>query len=156
MFENIQPQPPQPKPATPSAKPAPVLPPQTPPVAAHVFVDRAQADLFKRTGLTFIQKIILVIISVVVLIGIIGGGIWLYVKLQPFDSTATPKNSNQATNNSNIPLQELDTDRDGLRDIDERRYGTDINKTDTDGDGYSDWEEVTNGYDPKGPGKLQK
>ncbi len=48
-----------------------------------------------------------------------------------------------------------DTDRDGLNDFDEVRvYLTDPNNPDTDGDSFLDGEEVTHGYDPKGPGKL--
>ncbi len=42
----------------------------------------------------------------------------------------------------------VDSDRDGLSDRDEEKYGTDKNKYDTDGDGYSDGEEIFNGYDP--------
>lgn len=50
----------------------------------------------------------------------------------------------------------LDIDGDGLPDDVERRLGTDQNKTDTDADGYSDSEEIKNGYDPLGSGKLNK
>ena len=51
---------------------------------------------------------------------------------------------------------DLDTDGDGLTDVEEESYGTDMNNPDTDGDGYKDGEEVANGYDPLGPGKLTK
>jgi protein-disulfide isomerase len=51
-------------------------------------------------------------------------------------------------------LMKVDTDKDGLPDVLENYYGSDINKADTDGDGYSDYQEVTKGYDPIGPGKL--
>jgi hypothetical protein len=50
----------------------------------------------------------------------------------------------------------LDADGDGLSDDLEAYYGTEINNPDTDGDGYSDGEEIINGYDPVGPGKLIK
>jgi len=50
----------------------------------------------------------------------------------------------------------LDTDGDGLSDDLEAYYGTEVNNSDTDGDGYSDGEEIANGYDPIGPGKLIK
>jgi len=43
---------------------------------------------------------------------------------------------------------ELDSDNDGLSDLEEGEYGTDPNNPDTDGDGYLDGEEVENGYDP--------
>ncbi len=48
----------------------------------------------------------------------------------------------------------VDTDADGLPDIVEAYYGSDPNKKDSDGDGYSDGDEVTKGYEPAGPGKL--
>ncbi len=47
-----------------------------------------------------------------------------------------------------------DTDSDGLSDIMESFYGTDPLKDDTDGDGFKDGEEVKNGYNPLGAGKL--
>jgi hypothetical protein len=48
----------------------------------------------------------------------------------------------------------LDADLDGLPDDVEARLGTDPRKTDTDDDGFSDAEEVRNGYNPLGGGKL--
>lgn len=48
----------------------------------------------------------------------------------------------------------LDTDGDGLIDKAEILFNTDINNPDTDGDGYSDGEEVINGYNPAGEGRL--
>ncbi len=47
-----------------------------------------------------------------------------------------------------------DTDNDGLFDDEEAEYGCDINNPDSDGDGYLDGNEVKNGYDPMGEGKL--
>ncbi len=48
-----------------------------------------------------------------------------------------------------------DTDKDKLFDYWEvKRYFTDPLNPDTDGDGYLDGEEVLNGYNPKGPGKM--
>ncbi|MDD5110644.1 MAG: hypothetical protein PHI63_05550 [Patescibacteria group bacterium] len=53
--------------------------------------------------------------------------------------------------------KKADTDGDGLDDYDEIFvYQTDPNKSDTDGDGYSDGQEVKNGFNPNGPGKLIK
>lgn len=72
---------------------------------------------------------------------------------------------------------ELDTDLDGIMDTEELQLGTDLNSpdtdndgltdreevsayktnpliSDTDGDNYSDGEEVRNGYNPNGTGKL--
>jgi hypothetical protein len=43
---------------------------------------------------------------------------------------------------------ERDTDKDGLNDIDEIRYGTDPYSADSDFDGFIDGDEVKNGFDP--------
>ncbi|MEI7620325.1 MAG: L,D-transpeptidase [Candidatus Falkowbacteria bacterium] len=53
---------------------------------------------------------------------------------------------------------DLDADSDGLSDILEVKFKTDINNPDSDSDGYSDGIEIKNGYDPlKGQGlKLKK
>jgi hypothetical protein len=45
----------------------------------------------------------------------------------------------------------LDSDQDGLTDLEERSYGTDPGNRDTDSDGYSDGSEVKAGYDPLVP-----
>lgn len=51
--------------------------------------------------------------------------------------------------------QNHDSDGDDLFDFDEAYvYETDPLDPDTDGDTFLDGEEVANGYDPKGPGKL--
>ncbi|MDF1497959.1 MAG: hypothetical protein P1P85_01195 [Patescibacteria group bacterium] len=61
---------------------------------------------------------------------------------------------NQICNN-NITDKSQNADNDGLSDYEETSiYKTDPNKTDTDGDGYSDGDEVKNGYNPLGEGKL--
>lgn len=41
-----------------------------------------------------------------------------------------------------------DTDKDGLQDELEAKYGSDPLKYDTDGDGYNDGEEISHGYSP--------
>jgi len=57
---------------------------------------------------------------------------------------------------SGADLQEFseDKDKDGLYMLWERIFGTDETKYDTDGDGFSDSEEIKNGYNPNGTGKL--
>ncbi len=47
-----------------------------------------------------------------------------------------------------------DSDGDGLTDAEEIRWNANPYSTDTDGDGYDDYTEVTNGYDPNGPGAI--
>lgn len=54
------------------------------------------------------------------------------------------------------PKVAVDTDKDGLSDADEKKYGTDPKNPDTDHDGFKDGEEVKNGYNPLGKGKLKK
>jgi len=49
----------------------------------------------------------------------------------------------------------LDSDGDGLNDFEEEMvYFTDVDDPDTDKDGFSDGDEVKNGYNPNGNGKL--
>lgn len=47
-----------------------------------------------------------------------------------------------------------DSDGDGLPDTFEAQIATDPFNPDTDGDGYNDGEEITNNYNPHGPGKI--
>lgn len=53
------------------------------------------------------------------------------------------------------PIDDPDTDGDGLTDTEEVTYGTDPENSDTDGDTYLDGDEVAAGYDPNGPGRLE-
>lgn len=75
----------------------------------------------------------------------------------------TPVVTNQVHNTipsaTPVALQEElsdvdDPDQDGLTNAEERFYSTDIHKADTDDDGFNDSEEVRNGYNPLGTGKL--
>ena len=70
-----------------------------------------------------------------------------------FPSANTYRNTNTNVLNGNAQPT-LDTDSDGLTDMQEVAYGTDKSKPDTDGDGYTDSQEVQGGYNPLGPGKL--
>lgn len=53
------------------------------------------------------------------------------------------------------PDSVLDSDSDGLTNLQEAQLGTDPNKADTDGDGFNDGQEVQAGYNPLGPGMKQ-
>ena len=64
-------------------------------------------------------------------------------------------NTNAATNTNNADAS-ADTDADGLTTAQETLYGTDANDSDTDNDGYLDGEEVDHGFNPAGPGTLEK
>ena len=54
---------------------------------------------------------------------------------------------NQCTSEEEA-LNKLDSDSDGLPDVFEQAYGTDINLVDTDGDGLSDYQELANRLNP--------
>lgn len=169
------PPPPQPTGTPPSVHTTPTYSPQ--PQAQSLGIGRTSTGLFQRTGLTRRQKLLLLVITIVVLVALIGGGVWLYVTLQPFSARVQDK-TDETTNTTNVPIHELDTDKDGVRDIDERRYSSNPEMSDsdgdalndyleiyqyktnpivadTDGDGYVDGNEVENGYDPNGPGRLE-
>lgn len=47
-----------------------------------------------------------------------------------------------------------DSDKDGLSDMVEDSFGSNVNSPDSDNDGFNDTEEVLNGYSPTGPGSL--
>lgn len=74
-------------------------------------------------------------------------------------SSSAPETANEeavATENNKKIDETLDSDNDGLTDVDEAKYGTDPYNRDSDGDGFTDGEEVKNGFNPLGPGKLIK
>lgn len=49
----------------------------------------------------------------------------------------------------------IDSDHDGLTDLEEELYGTDKSKRDTDADSYTDGDEVANLYNPLKPGSVR-
>ncbi len=53
-----------------------------------------------------------------------------------------------------VPANGVDTDGDGLTNIEEVLYGTNSERSDTDNDTYADGSEVANQYNPKGAGTL--
>lgn len=147
--------------------------------------DEEMLEMFHRESLTVFQKIILVVVTLLIIAALVAGGVWLFFWLDPLAEDTTNQNTNQAENqnvvveNTNAQINELDTDGDGVKDATEQKYGTDSTKVDTDGDDLSDYDEievyktkpliqdtdgdsyldgseVQNGYDPNGPGKLNK
>ncbi len=74
--------------------------------------------------------------------------------LYSFTDVFTNDEVSENTNTAKVVDLKADTDGDGLIDVKEDVYGTDINKADTDGDGYTDFEEVEAGFNPLGEGDL--
>jgi hypothetical protein len=129
-----------------------------------ILSEEEQTEMIRRDKLSRVQKIVLIGAAIFVLLALIGGGVWLYFSINPFENDNVPllnnSNANQNTNknlnknkNSNVAI---DTDGDGLSDSQEAVYGTDPSNPDSDGDGYLDGGEVANGYNPLGPGKLSE
>lgn len=122
-----------------------------------------------------------IIIAVLVLALLVGAGWWVY---QTYfnnccaDNTGTADVNTDGTNNEPMAVglpndadsdgildadekalglnpAEYDTDGDGLSDKDEiELYKTDPKKADTDGDTFWDGNELLNGYNPLGPGRI--
>lgn len=81
-----------------------------------------------------------------------------YSWCEPVDKEVDENVSASSTEeNMNLDISgNLDSDDDGLTDVDEMKYGTDANNPDSDGDGYLDGNEVRNGFNPMGEGKLDE
>ncbi len=69
------------------------------------------------------------------------------------EATSTPEISSSTTETSEATI---DSDSDGLSNIEEQALGTGINNPDTNANGYNDLTEVLNLYNPVGSGKLSK
>lgn len=67
-------------------------------------------------------------------------------------ATPTPEEPEEEEEEPEIVL---DTDGDGLTDVEEKVYGSDINNPDTDGDGHLDGHEVFHLYNPMGETPLK-
>ncbi len=52
-------------------------------------------------------------------------------------------------------LEQLDWDKDGLNDLLELRFGSDLKNSDSDGDGYDDGLEIANDYSPVNPDPVK-
>jgi hypothetical protein len=193
-----------PVPAVPT--PSPRLEPssytvQTPPAP---LLAEEQRPLSAPEEAPFTGRKFFVFVATILIAGILGfGSFWIYTSFIQTDlDTNTFSNGetetevvpiNQPANVSEVPVntptssnviennilfgEPVDTDSDGILDVDEARYRTDtlnwdtdgdglsdgdevlIWKTnplvqDTDGDGYTDTVEIKNGYNPLGEGKL--
>ncbi len=81
--------------------------------------------------------------------------IYLEMYGSPSSSDATQATPSPEASSPPPPDPALDSDSDGLTDLQEAQLGTDPNKADTDGDGFNDGQEVKAGYNPLGPGMKQ-
>jgi hypothetical protein len=77
-----------------------------------------------------------------------------YSMMREFGLGITNENLKKIAVGLNDRFEESDYDGDGLPDKLEEALGTDYKNPDTDGDGFKDGEEVRNGYNPLGPGKI--
>lgn len=161
----------------------------------------SDTDLFGGGGLPW-GRIITIAIIVLVVIGAIAAGFWGYsyfssiAKAPAINAPIVPQTPVDTTNTANTgaetaaPIAESstpstvitdankDSDGDGLADMEEKTFGTDLNLADTDADGLTDWAEVKiyktdplnpdtdadgykdgaeviNGYDPLKPGSAR-
>jgi hypothetical protein len=106
-----------------------------------------------------------------ILLRVEGAGEAYYVNAQrntlhylgsPADAFQTMREQSVGIRNSDLAkipiglsaLTGPDKDGDALPDLLEEALGTDPDKPDTDGDGYNDRQEIENGYDPLGQGRL--
>jgi hypothetical protein len=72
-------------------------------------------------------------------------------------ATSTPAaSSTQVLSSEGLPsgAAVVDSDKDGLSEVEEALLGTDPNKADTDGDGFTDGAELLSLYNPAGIGKI--
>ena len=76
--------------------------------------------------------------------------------LKNFVGTVTLAESEANTMVEEIGESLLDSDTDGLTDSEEKFWGTDPNNSDSDHDSYLDGQEIENGYNPLGEGKISQ
>ncbi len=118
------------------------------------------------------------VILVVVLMALVGAlGVWVYLLNRPSKDVKEVVTPPAVTEPAPVPPVDVDSDKDALMDSREKELGTDKNNPDsdfdgltdneevtlwntdpliddTDKDGYKDGDEVGNGYNPAGPGRL--
>ena len=129
----------------------------------QIQLDQQQMSSFQRATLSPVQKGLLFLVVGSIITCFLGIGVWLFVVLiGEGDSAQTDEGAEIILDGdteqeaSEMPSHLRDTDGDGLKDIDEVKYGTDSTVVDTDGDGFTDGEEVAGGYNPNGDGLLDE
>ncbi|MFH0830672.1 MAG: hypothetical protein V1895_01270 [Parcubacteria group bacterium] len=99
-----------------------------------------------------------VLIAVIALVAVT----WLQGFFRKDEAAPTASTLDSTDTSTNEPASDAgaaedpqsDADNDGLVLFDEERYGTNASDPDTDKDGYPDGQEVINGYNPNGAGRL--
>lgn len=158
------------------------MPTPTPPKTARASKDVVdQSPAFKDTKKGFNFKIFLLILVGLAVVGI-AGYIAYTIIVQPANNDGVVNSVPEETVEESVPEEtvevvEVDTDGDGLTDDQEANFGTSAKLVDTDKDGlndreeirvydtdpldpdtdndnFLDGEEVNNGYNPNGEGKL--
>lgn len=90
-----------------------------------------------------------IIFSTILALALIGGVVWFVSKNSKTKTADQPKVA--ATSLSKAIAEAPDTDNDGLKDWEEKLWGTDPNNPDTDADGTPDNEEIKLGRNPLKP-----
>ena len=98
-----------------------------------------------------IPKWQLVLGGVIIIIIVISGFVIFKIRNSSSPIVFDNKNTNNIYSSENYLA---DDDNDGLLNSEEEIWGTDPGIADTDGDGYTDYDEISDGYNPLGKGKL--
>jgi len=96
-----------------------------------------------------------IIRDVALLLILVGVGFILFLFKKDLGSISFKKNLTETQKNI-IPINNKDSDGDGLKNWEEALWKTDPNNPDTDGDGVSDGEEIKTNRDPTIPGPNDK
>jgi len=99
------------------------------------------------------KKIVLSLIIFIIIIISLASSYFYAIYRQKAEYQKWLEESQRYTTNQNI---NLDSDSNGLTDLEETNLGTNPNNPDTDSDGYLDGEEVKNGYNPNTPEKFEE
>lgn len=96
------------------------------------------------------SKLPFILLGGLIIVLLIGGGAWYYFSTTQVEPPVViaPEPEPEPEPTPQPPRNSLDTDSDGLTDIEERLYGTDFRNPDTDGDSFIDGNEVFHGYNP--------
>lgn len=157
---------------------APPSPPALQPPIAQALVGGAPAQLSGPVLHPTKSNKIKWVILAVVFVALFGAlGVWVYILNRPSQEVKEVVTPQKVEEPAPVEPVDVDSDKDALMDSREKELGTDKNNPDsdfdgltdneevtlwntdpliddTDKDGYKDGDEVGNGYNPAGPGRL--